>query len=174
MRKVCYLYNEDITKYELSKEHPMKTKRMKMVHSLIYNYALSPQLKIYHAKEATPQEMTNFHHPHYIKYLETWVSPKSLPIIEQFTSNEELEKVKIREDVKLGSIFKVNQTFDCPGFEGLFDFCKLAAGGSIDAADLVIAGEGDIVINWSGGFHHAKKTEASGFCYVNDIVLCIL
>ena len=50
MRKVCYLYNEDITKYELSKEHPMKTKRMKMVHSLINNYRLSPHLKMYHAK----------------------------------------------------------------------------------------------------------------------------
>jgi len=52
----------------------------------------------------------------------------------------------------------VNQSFDCPGFEGLFNFCKLAAGSSIDAADLIIAGEGDIVINWSGGFHHGKKT----------------
>jgi len=50
MRKVSYLYNEDITKYELSKEHPMKTKRMKMVHSLINNYSLTPQLKIYHSK----------------------------------------------------------------------------------------------------------------------------
>ena len=26
----------------------------------------------------------------------------------------------------------------------------------------------------SGGMHHAKKGEASGFCYVNDIVLAIL
>lgn len=25
-----------------------------------------------------------------------------------------------------------------------------------------------------GGLHHAKKMEASGFCYVNDIVLAIL
>lgn len=32
----------------------------------------------------------------------------------------------------------------------------------------------DIAINWSGGLHHAKKTEASGFCYVNDIVIAIL
>ena len=32
----------------------------------------------------------------------------------------------------------------------------------------------DIAINWSGGLHHAKKMEASGFCYVNDIVLAIL
>ncbi|KAL0440576.1 UNVERIFIED_CONTAM: Histone deacetylase 19 [Sesamum latifolium] len=29
-------------------------------------------------------------------------------------------------------------------------------------------------VNWAGGLHHAKKCEASGFCYVNDIVLAIL
>ena len=34
--------------------------------------------------------------------------------------------------------------------------------------------ETDIAVNWSGGLHHAKKSEASGFCYVNDIVLAIL
>ncbi len=32
----------------------------------------------------------------------------------------------------------------------------------------------DIVINWAGGLHHAKKNEASGFCYINDCVLAIL
>ena len=32
----------------------------------------------------------------------------------------------------------------------------------------------DIAINWAGGLHHAKKSEASGFCYVNDIVIGIL
>ena len=32
----------------------------------------------------------------------------------------------------------------------------------------------DTVINWAGGLHHAKKSEASGFCYVNDCVLGIL
>ena len=32
----------------------------------------------------------------------------------------------------------------------------------------------DIAINWAGGLHHAKKFEASGFCYVNDIVIAIL
>ena len=36
------------------------------------------------------------------------------------------------------------------------------------------SGQADICINWSGGLHHAKKSEASGFCYVNDIVLGIL
>ena len=31
----------------------------------------------------------------------------------------------------------------------------------------------DVAVNWAGGLHHAKKSEASGFCYVNDIVLAI-
>lgn len=35
-------------------------------------------------------------------------------------------------------------------------------------------GSSDIVINWSGGLHHAKRSSASGFCYVNDCVLSIL
>jgi histone deacetylase 1/2 len=35
-------------------------------------------------------------------------------------------------------------------------------------------GQADIAINWAGGLHHAKKSEASGFCYCNDIVLGIL
>ena len=28
----------------------------------------------------------------------------------------------------------------------------------------------DIAVNWAGGLHHAKKSEASGFCYVNGTV----
>ena len=31
-----------------------------------------------------------------------------------------------------------------------------------------------MAINWSGGMHHARKWQAYGFCYVNDIVLSIL
>lgn len=29
-------------------------------------------------------------------------------------------------------------------------------------------------MNWSGGLHHAKRFEAAGFCYINDIVVSIL
>jgi hypothetical protein len=38
----------------------------------------------------------------------------------------------------------------------------------------LLQGYTDIAINWSGGLHHAKRNQASGFCYVNDIVLGIL
>ena len=63
---------------------------------------------------------------------------------------------------------------DCPIFEGLFDFCQLYTGGSLDGAVRLNHDLADIAINWSGGLHHAKKREASGFCYINDLVLAIL
>uniref|UniRef100_A0A803MFZ4 Histone deacetylase n=1 Tax=Chenopodium quinoa TaxID=63459 RepID=A0A803MFZ4_CHEQI len=63
---------------------------------------------------------------------------------------------------------------DCPVFPGLFSFCQASAGGSIGAAVKLNRKDADIAINWAGGLHHAKKSEASGFCYVNDIVLGIL
>ena len=78
---------------------------------------------------------------------------------------------------------------DCPVFDGLFEFCQISAGGSIAGAvklnrnhtgtfssDLAffIHCLKDVAVNWAGGLHHAKKSEASGFCYVNDIVLAIL
>jgi histone deacetylase 1/2 len=63
---------------------------------------------------------------------------------------------------------------DCPPFQSVFQFCSLSSGGSISAANAINSGAADIAINWAGGLHHAKKREASGFCYTNDIVLGIL
>lgn len=46
-------------------------------------------------------------------------------------------------------------------------FCYILLGGAVRLNQQA----SDIVINWAGGLHHAKKSEASGFCYVNDCVL---
>jgi acetoin utilization deacetylase AcuC-like enzyme len=70
--------------------------------------------------------------------------------------------------------FRVGDSSDCPSFPGLFTFCQLSTGASIDSAHTILCDQTDIAINWSGGLHHAKKREASGFCYINDIVVCIL
>lgn len=51
---------------------------------------------------------------------------------------------------------------------------NIITGGSVASAVKLNKQAADIAINWAGGLHHAKKSEASGFCYVNDIVLAIL
>ena len=60
----------------------------------------------------------------------------------------------------------------CPQFLSLSP--HLRPYGNKDAAKQITSGACDIAINWAGGLHHAKKREASGFCYINDIVLAIL
>lgn len=51
---------------------------------------------------------------------------------------------------------------DCPVFDGLFDFCSMYTGASLEGAQKLNKNHCDIAINWSGGLHHAKKFEASG------------
>lgn len=72
------------------------------------------------------------------------------------------------------SLSHFNVGDDCPVFDGLYDFCARYTGASMEGASKLNNGQCDIAINWSGGLHHAKKFEASGFCYVNDIVIGIL
>ncbi len=54
--------------------------------------------------------------------------------------------------------YKVGESTDCPAFNGLYNLCQISSGASIDAASLILNGETDIAINWTGGLHHAKKS----------------
>jgi acetoin utilization protein AcuC len=62
-------------------------------------------------------------------------------------------------------------TPDCPVFPGLYDFARLAAGGTLTGARLIAEGRARNAFNPSGGFHHAHRDRAAGFCYVNDVVI---
>lgn len=62
---------------------------------------------------------------------------------------------------------------DIPAFPQFYQFTQLVSGSSLLAAQIIEENQADLVINWLGGFHHAKRFKASGFCYCNDIVLGI-
>jgi acetoin utilization deacetylase AcuC-like enzyme len=80
----------------------------------------------------------------------------------------------VTPETPLRDKIRFNVYGDCPGFTSVYEFCQYYASGSVDGAQKLINGEADIAINWAGGLHHARKDEASGFCYINDIVLGIL
>jgi len=65
-------------------------------------------------------------------------------------------------------------TEDCPVFIGMYDYACLACGGTLAGAELILAGEADAAFNPSGGYHHARSEGASGFCFINDIVLACM
>ncbi|KAK7207793.1 hypothetical protein BZA70DRAFT_272219 [Myxozyma melibiosi] len=153
-QRIAYFYDSDVGNYAYGAGHPMKPHRIRMAHSLVMNYGLYKKMEIYRAKPATKQEMCQFHTDEYVDFLSR-VTPDNMELF-------------AKEQVK----FNVGD--DCPVFDGLFEFCSISGGGSMEGAARLNRGKCDIAINWAGGLHHAKKSEASGFCYVNDIVLGIL
>jgi acetoin utilization protein AcuC len=63
---------------------------------------------------------------------------------------------------------------DCPVFIGMFDHASWACGASLTGARMILSGETQMAFNPSGGFHHAGPEKASGFCYINDLVLAAM
>ncbi|KAF2362867.1 Histone deacetylase domain [Trinorchestia longiramus] len=153
-KKVCYYYDSDIGNYYYGQGHPMKPHRIRMTHNLLLNYGLYRKMEIYRPHKATQDEMTKFHSDDYIRFIRS-IRPDNMN-----EYNKQMQKFNVGED--------------CPVFDGLYEFCQLSAGGSIAGAVKLNKQACDLAINWAGGLHHAKKSEASGFCYVNDIVLAIL
>jgi acetoin utilization protein AcuC len=47
-------------------------------------------------------------------------------------------------------------------------------GATLQAVDFVVDGKGEIAFNIAGGLHHAMRSRASGFCYMNDPVIGIM
>jgi len=153
-KRVCYFYDANVGNYYYGQGHPMKPHRIRMTHNLLINYGLYKRMQIYRPRYASESEITKFHSDDYIDFLRL-VTPDNL---HEYT--KQMQRFNVGED--------------CPVFDGMFQFCQISAGGSLGGAMKLNHGETDIAINWAGGLHHAKKSEASGFCYVNDIVLAIL
>jgi histone deacetylase 1/2 len=153
-QRVCYFYDSDIGNYYYGQGHPMKPHRIRMAHNLLLSYGLYRKMEIYRPAPATFEELVKFHSEEYMRFLRT-ISPETMA-----------------EHTKQMQRFNVGE--DSPVFDGLYHFCQASSGGSIGGAVKLNKGQSDISINWAGGLHHAKKCEASGFCYANDIVLAIL
>jgi histone deacetylase 3 len=135
-------------------------------------YHLDKLIKYVHnPRAATRQELEAYHDPRYLNILESRTrssqqQPPASPTARRGQDSINTSYFNAFES----DIF----TDDCPVFGGMYDFFKQYAGGSLSGARSLAQGQSDIAINWSGGLHHAKKAEPSGFCYINDIVLAIL
>ncbi|KAA1103871.1 hypothetical protein PGT21_003247 [Puccinia graminis f. sp. tritici] len=62
---------------------------------------------------------------------------------------------------------------DCPRFSKMAQYVLAVAGAALETSRELREDRADIGIVWDGGRHHAQRSAAAGFCYVNDAALAI-
>ncbi len=151
--KTAFIYSPRFADYEYGEEHPLQPERARETIELCQKLGLmdKPWINIFEPQPAARQKLALFHDWDYLAALEE--------------ANNGVFKEKMIE-FGLG-------TMDCPVFPGVYDYSVLVTGGTLLAGKLVEEGRYDLAFNIAGGFHHAQRANAEGFCYINDIVIAI-
>jgi acetoin utilization protein AcuC len=154
MKKTAFIYSDEFSKFDYGPSHPFKIFRLKLTYELIKAYGLLslPNTQYVNAKMAGDKDLLLFHDSEYI---------------------EILKAANVGIEIPSAYYYGLGPG-DNPVFVGLYDWSKLVTGATLKAASMVNDGEADIAFNISGGLHHALASRASGFCYINDIVITIL
>lgn len=149
-----FIYTDAYFDYDYGPTHPLKIARLKLTFELIKAYGLldlsSVQTII--TRRAEEDDLAIFHSAEYLDIL------------------KQANEGHLRGDAYAYGL----GPGDNPIFPGLYDWSLLVTGATLQAVDFVAKGEGGISFNIAGGLHHAMRSRASGFCYVNDPVIGIL
>ena len=151
--RTALIYSPLFSSFSYGDDHPFKLKRYSLVQELMECYGLLklPHMEIRDCQPVDDDLVLSFHDAAYVERLK------------EFSASAEP-----RADFRFGL-----GDADCPVFEGLYECAALGAGASFEAARLVVEEGFDIAFNLAGGWHHAHRSKASGFSYLNDAVLAI-
>jgi acetoin utilization protein AcuC len=147
------IYSDKLASFEYSENHPFKPSRAKQLLDLLNRYSLifEPNQKIIEPEPLKEELLYLFHDREYIELLKTF--DKGKYTIEMYGAG-------------LG-------TEDNPVIHGIYEFSVAASGGTYQGAMMLLNNEALFVFNPLGGFHHAGRNHAEGFCYINDIAITI-
>ncbi len=168
----AFIYSEELASFEYSPTHPFKPVRAKLTLDLCRRYGLieRPWIRLVKPQPLDFETMAEFHDPAYLKMLKD---------LDSATLASELWPDLL--STKGGDYLTVDPkilryglgTEDNPIFSGMFDYSALTAGATMMGAKMVADGEVHLAFNPVGGFHHAGRDHAEGFCYVNDIAVVL-
>jgi acetoin utilization protein AcuC len=134
-------------------DHPFKVERHRLAQRLMQAYGLLalPTLELHPPDLPTDDDLLSFHTPDYLQRLKEFsLSPEP------------------RADFRYGLGDAEN-----PVFRGMYEWALDGVGGTLAAARLVVEEGYDAAFNMAGGWHHAHRSRASGFSYLNDAVIAI-
>lgn len=147
------IYSGRFAHYTYGSEHPFLPSRARTALQLIKKegYLNEPWIRIEEVRMVTKERLVESHDPKFIDALEEANSGKW---------KDEFLKFHLGGD-------------DCPIFPGVFDYVLLYTSATVTGANLIMDENANVAFNLLGGFHHADRSHAEGFCYVNDIVVAI-
>ena len=142
--------------YSYGEDHPFRPGRAGKMVSLIkqQGWLSEPWMRVEPPDTLDVEALAGSTHPEYLKALETLEN----------ANPREIEDIKKRFD--LGSE-------DCPIFPGLNEFIKLYVSATLTGVHRILEENANVAFNPLGGFHHASRAHAEGFCYINDAIVAI-
>ena len=152
-RKTALISCTELGGYCYGEQHPFKVQRYRLAHDLMEAYGLLalPAMELRHPRAVTQEELLSCHSPEYLERLREF-SAASEP----------------RADFRFGL-----GDLENPVFPGVYDWACLGVSGTLEAARLVSEEGFAAAFNPLGGWHHAQRSRASGFSYLNDAAVAI-
>jgi len=149
--KSAFIFSKGFSKFKPPEGYPWSVHRTDVTYQLCkkLNLLNHDWINVHRPKSAKVSELHSFHDRNYLGLLK---------LANKGCFEEEWLKYGLG-------------TTECPVYEGVYDYHLLAAGATLLGTRLISEGKYDTVFNPSGGFHHAGRDFASGFSYLNDIVL---
>ncbi|HJO82731.1 MAG: acetoin utilization protein AcuC [SAR202 cluster bacterium] len=152
-RRAAFLYDDRLADHVLSDTHPMRPVRLRYTHDLLDGYdAFSGSYSSLVAPRPASEDEIAWHH-----------TAGYIDAVRAIGAGD-------------WSVNPSAHNFgpgDNPPYEGMYDAAILSTGASVQAAEMLIAGDVDAAFNISGGLHHAMPNYAYGFCVFNDPVIAI-
>jgi len=172
-RRVVYISSKEYNR--ICDQHPKVRERATLVDSLIEAYGLKKHLLTVIPTVASREHLLMFHTEEYVDCLEK--IQRAMQVNYPSTIGEDSmyeEDIDYDNDQEFYEVVRYGFGYDCGAFSRINDYCRSVVGGTVAAANVLMAGRADVTINLNGGWHHAHVDEAAGFCYVNDIVIGVL
>jgi len=151
--KTAFIYTDAYMDYDYGPTHPLKVVRLKLTYELIKAYGLLslPSVQFIPTRKANEEDLAIFHSRDYLTVLRQ--ASEGTP--------------------QSGLVPYGLGPGDNPVFKGVYDWSLWVTGATLQAGDCVANGGKKIAFNMAGGLHHAQQSRASGFCYINDVVVGI-